>query len=94
LCGAKTAIRFAAWGGATREGYATMKSINTKLILSALGIALLATPALAQTSQRHEPRNPQAQQYQDPGAFTDNSGAFTPHYVPGFGNDNVGGAGY
>jgi hypothetical protein len=29
-----------------------MKSINTKLILSALGIALLATPALAQSSHR------------------------------------------
>jgi hypothetical protein len=30
-----------------------MKSINTKLILSALGIALLATPAFAQNSHRH-----------------------------------------
>jgi hypothetical protein len=29
-----------------------MKSINTKLILSALGIALLATPAFAQSSHR------------------------------------------
>ncbi len=30
-----------------------MKSINTKLILSALGIALLATPAFAQNARRH-----------------------------------------
>jgi hypothetical protein len=29
-----------------------MKSINTKLILSALGIALLATPAFAQNLHR------------------------------------------
>jgi hypothetical protein len=29
-----------------------MKSLNTKLVLSALGIALLATPALAQQSHR------------------------------------------
>jgi hypothetical protein len=31
-----------------------MKSINTKLILSALGIALLATPAFAQNSHRRD----------------------------------------
>jgi hypothetical protein len=30
-----------------------MKSLNTKLLLSALGIALLATPAFAQRPQRH-----------------------------------------
>ncbi len=30
-----------------------MKLFNTKLILSAVGIALLATPALAQESYRH-----------------------------------------
>ena len=29
--------------------------LNTKLILSAIGIALLATPALAQQSYRHAP---------------------------------------
>ena len=34
-----------------------MKLINTKLILSAVGIALLATPALAQKPYRHAPRN-------------------------------------
>ena len=30
-----------------------MKSLNTKLLLSALGIALLATPAFAQRPYRH-----------------------------------------
>jgi hypothetical protein len=30
-----------------------MASLNTKLILSALGIALLATPAFAQQARRH-----------------------------------------
>jgi hypothetical protein len=30
-----------------------MKSLTTKLVLSAVGIALLATPALAQRPQRH-----------------------------------------
>jgi hypothetical protein len=30
-----------------------MKSLNTKLILTALGIAMLATPAFAQGSYRH-----------------------------------------
>jgi hypothetical protein len=31
-----------------------MKALNTKLILSALGIALVATPALAQRSHRQQ----------------------------------------
>jgi uncharacterized protein YdeI (BOF family) len=35
-----------------------MKALNTKLVLSALGIALLATPAFAQQSQRQS--SPQA----------------------------------
>lgn len=35
-----------------------MKSLNTKLLLSALGIALLATPALAQ--RPHRQPSPQA----------------------------------
>jgi hypothetical protein len=30
-----------------------MKSLNTKLLLSALGVALLATPAFAQQAQWH-----------------------------------------
>jgi hypothetical protein len=30
-----------------------MKSLNTKLLLSAIGIALLATPAFAQRPYRH-----------------------------------------
>ena len=37
-----------------------MKSINTKLALSALAVAMLATPALAQGS-RHVARQPQLQ---------------------------------
>jgi hypothetical protein len=32
-----------------------MKAFNTKLVLSALGIALLATPAFAQRQQRQQP---------------------------------------
>jgi hypothetical protein len=45
-----------------REGSATMKSINTKLILSALGIALLAaTPAFAQSSHRQANQDTQVQ---------------------------------
>ena len=39
-----------------------MKTLNTKLILSALGIALLATPAFAQ-KPNHQPS--QASQVQD-----------------------------
>jgi hypothetical protein len=31
-----------------------MKSLNTRLVLSALGIAVLATPALAQQQSRHQ----------------------------------------
>ena len=38
-----------------------MKSINTKLILSALGIALLATPAFAQSSHRQANQDTQIQ---------------------------------
>jgi hypothetical protein len=37
-----------------------MKSLNTKLVLSALGVALLATPALAQRPE-HQASQHQAQ---------------------------------
>ena len=41
-----------------------MKSLNTKLVLSALGIALLATPALAQKPQHQAYRQqPPLQDY-------------------------------
>jgi hypothetical protein len=47
-----------------------MKTLNTKLVLSALGIALLATPAFAQQSQRQA--SPQAPfNYQTPGSNPD-----------------------
>jgi hypothetical protein len=36
-----------------------MKSLNTKLLLSAIGIALLATPAFAQRPSRHAWAQPQ-----------------------------------
>jgi hypothetical protein len=64
----------------------TMKSLKTKLVLSALGIALLATPAFAQRPLHHA-HNAQTQS-QDP-STTSNDGSFTPTYVPGFGNENV-----
>jgi hypothetical protein len=58
-----------------------MKSINTKLILSALGIALLATPALAQTSHRHANQDSQRSysytQQSEPSA---NQGAYPGDY--------------
>jgi hypothetical protein len=42
-----------------------MKSLNTKLLLSALGIALLATPAFAQRPYRHASEQSQYN-YQNP----------------------------
>jgi hypothetical protein len=66
-----------------------MKSLKDKLALSALGIVLLATPAFAQQTRPHvQP------QYQDPvvtyPGVVDRGGssteAYTPQYVPGFGN--------
>jgi hypothetical protein len=64
-----------------------MKSLKSKLALSAVGIALLATPAFAQQAPRHV----QAQQYQDsavtyPGLTGSDSEAYSPQYVPGYGN--------
>ncbi|HTV36349.1 MAG TPA: hypothetical protein VMF12_07945 [Xanthobacteraceae bacterium] len=41
-----------------------MKSLNTKLVLSAVGIAMLATPAFAQESYRQAP--PSMYNYQAP----------------------------
>jgi len=62
-----------------------MKSLKSKLALSAIGIALLATPAFALQAPQH------AQQYQDsavtyPGLASSDSEAYTPQYVPGYGN--------
>lgn len=42
-----------------------MKNLNTKLLLSALGIALLATPAFAQR-QHWQPSHHELYNYQDP----------------------------
>jgi hypothetical protein len=39
-----------------------MKSLNTKLVLSAIGIALLATPAFAQRPDRQASHAVQAEQ--------------------------------
>ena len=63
-----------------------MKSLHTKLLLSALGIALLATPAFAQRPQHHTHYT--QTQSQDP-SVTGNDGSFTPNYVPGVGNENA-----
>jgi hypothetical protein len=48
-----------------------MKSLNTKLVLSALGIALLATPALAQKSHH---RTAAPTEIQDSAPFTASAG--------------------
>jgi hypothetical protein len=53
--------RFSAWGGADNEGSAIMKSITTKLILSALGVALLGAPAFAQKPHRQTNQEQQTQ---------------------------------
>jgi hypothetical protein len=51
-----------------------MKTLNTKLVLSALGIALLATPAFARTPDRQPSQASQAsqtvQQYPNGGQVT------------------------
>jgi hypothetical protein len=57
-----------------------MKALNTTLVLSAVGMALLATPALAR--DRNEYVQPQVQA---PFAGSSTS-AYTPRYVPGYGN--------
>ena len=77
-----------------------MKSLNSKLLLSALGIALLATPTFAK-STRHRHLQNQAPQYgygyspqyrynytrQYGYSYTPQYGdSYTPQYVPGFGN--------
>jgi len=66
-----------------------MKSFKSKLVLSALGIALLATPAFAQQTPRHATPRYQGTTVTYPG-LVDRGGstteAYTPQYVPGFGN--------
>ena len=42
-----------------------MKSLNTKLVLSALGVALLATPAFAQ-KPHHQPSHQLTTQFRGP----------------------------
>jgi hypothetical protein len=62
-----------------------MKSLKSKLALSAIGIALLATPAFAQQAPRHvQAQQDSAVTY--PGLTRSNSEAYTPQYVPGYGN--------
>jgi hypothetical protein len=64
LCGAEFPVSDASRATLNREN-GTMKSLNTKLALSALGVALLATPAFAQKPHHH--RAPQLQtQFQNP----------------------------
>ena len=76
--------RFTAWGGADNEGSAIMKSITTKLILSALGVALLGAPAFAQKPHRHATTNQQTQIQRSTtynaqqGEFGSESGGYNP----------------
>jgi hypothetical protein len=57
-----------------------MKSLNTKLALSALGIALLATPALAQ-QQPQQYQQPQHRLYMQQGAANNYQPNYDPNYV-------------
>jgi hypothetical protein len=69
----------------------TMKSIKATLLFSAVGVALLATPAFAQQPPRHH-MQPQVQ-YQDPSGTPVVRGSNAdPQYVPGYGN--TGGLGF
>lgn len=69
-----------------------MKSLNSKLVLCALGIALLATPTFAKAT-RH--RHTHSSGY----TYSPHYGnAYAPTYVPGFGNigsngDSISGSG-
>jgi hypothetical protein len=60
-----------------------MKSINTKLILSALGIALLATPAFAQNSHRHVSNRDTQIQRSDSGYSQQSGSGSESGYYPG-----------
>jgi hypothetical protein len=61
-----------------------MKSINTKLILSALGIALLATPAFAQKPHRQATsQDTQIQRSTSSTAQQSEFGAESGGYYPG-----------
>jgi hypothetical protein len=77
-----------------------MKSLNSRLVLSTLGIALLATPVLAHSmrhrhvhhygAHRHAYSHPRQYQY----GYPPQSGySYTPQYVPGFGNLGATGGG-
>jgi hypothetical protein len=57
-----------------------MKSLNTKLALSALGIALLATPALAQQQPQQHPQ-PQHRLYMQQSAPNTYHPNYDPNYV-------------
>jgi hypothetical protein len=66
-----------------------MKSLKSKLALSALGVALMATPAFAQQAPQYAQPQYQGPAVTYPG-LADRSGssteAYSPQYVPGFGN--------
>ena len=64
-----------------------MKSLKSKLALSAFGIALLAMPAFAQQTPRHAQPQYQSPAVTYPGLVDrGDTEAYTPQYVPGFGN--------
>jgi hypothetical protein len=58
-----------------------MKSLNTTLALSALGIALLATPALAQQQPQQQQLQPQHRLYMQQGAANNYRPNYDPNYV-------------
>jgi hypothetical protein len=59
-----------------------MKALNTKLLLSAVGLTLLAAPAFAQ--ERNTYVQPQAQVFAPQSQYS--TSAYAPRYVPGYGN--------
>jgi hypothetical protein len=79
-----------------------MKSLNSKLLLSALGVALVAMPAVAHSARHRHVYNYAPRRHvhnyaahrpvqnsapQYGYTYTPQSGySFTPQYIPGFGN--------
>jgi hypothetical protein len=71
-----------------------MKSLNMKLVLSALGIALLATPALAQRPQHRQVSHQVQTQGQIPEVYPNPQTHSGSEQSRQSGNDDIGGGVY